>query len=85
MFKEELKIHFGSGSIDHSSKIEMIDEPYYFTRQIKFERAIKKKINEFNDTSSDSNVDRLKNDLNNLHSIMSTNIDLILNRQKNLD
>lgn len=70
--------------MDYSSKIEMIEEPYYFTRQVKFERQVKKKINEFNDTRSDANTDRLKSDLHNLHSIMSENIDLFLNREKDL-
>ena len=75
--------HFG-GNVDFSSKIELIEEPYYFTRQVKFERNVKKKINEYNDPRHENNAERLKADLTSLHSIMTENIDLFLNREKDL-
>lgn len=49
------------------------------------DRYIKKKKSEFQDTRSNENMERLKNDLYNLQNIMSQNIDLILDRDKNLN
>eukprot|EP01017_Pseudomicrothorax_dubius_P031387 TRINITY_DN4000_c0_g1_i1.p2 TRINITY_DN4000_c0_g1~~TRINITY_DN4000_c0_g1_i1.p2 ORF type:complete len:256 (+),score=61.87 TRINITY_DN4000_c0_g1_i1:965-1732(+) len=79
-FTEELKTAFGA--MDYRNKIETIEKPYFF---IKFERVLKRKKAEFQDTGSKTNIERLKNDLTNVHNIMSQNIDLLLDREKNLN
>ena len=96
-FVEELKSHYGTHNVDYRSKIETIEEPYYFIKFGKsmkkfvfgliiiIDRYIKKKKADFQDTRSNENMERLKTDLYNLQNIMSQNIDLILDRDKNLD
>ena len=51
----------------------------------KKEKDLKKKIQEFNDSNSTENLSRLKSDLYNVHSIMSQNIDLLMDRDNTLN
>jgi len=53
--------------------------------KIREDRYLKKKKTEYQDVRSNDNIERLKTDLYNLQNIMSQNIDLILDRDKNLD
>eukprot|EP01016_Furgasonia_blochmanni_P051881 TRINITY_DN821_c0_g2_i2.p2 TRINITY_DN821_c0_g2~~TRINITY_DN821_c0_g2_i2.p2 ORF type:complete len:134 (-),score=26.09 TRINITY_DN821_c0_g2_i2:184-585(-) len=78
---QEVRNHYGTGA-DYRLKIESIEDAYYF---LKFERIIKKKRAEFSDVRSNANTERLKNELYSVHNIMSQNIDLVLDREKNLN
>ncbi|KRX09532.1 Longin-like domain [Pseudocohnilembus persalinus] len=82
LFQEEMKKKFGTSGVDFYSKIQTIEEAYAF---ISFDRQIKKKNKEYQDIGSNSNIQRLKNDLYNLQNTMTENIDLILDRDKTLN
>lgn len=82
-FAEELKREFGSsGAVDYRSHIETIEKPYFF---VKFDRVMQKKKKEFQDPNSTKALDRLKDNLNEVSSVMRTNIDELLNRGENLE
>jgi vesicle transport protein SEC22 len=62
--------------------LETIDRPFYF---IKFEKFIKKKKQDYVDTGSRSNIERLNKEISDVHKIMTDNISLLLDREKNFE
>jgi vesicle transport protein SEC22 len=68
--------------VSYYSKLETIDRAYYF---IKFEKYLKKKKSEYMDSGSKSNIDRLNKEILDVHKIMTENINLLLDREKNLE
>ena len=81
-FNEELKNQFGTQSVSYYSKLETIDRANYF---IKFEKYIKKKKNEYLDSNSQNNIDRLNKELSDVHQIMAENINLIMDRDRTMN
>lgn len=77
-----MKSVFGSGSVDYYSKLETVDRAYYF---IKFEKFLKKKKSEYNDPNSNDNISKLNKEIMDLHQIMTENISLLIDRDKNLE
>jgi vesicle transport protein SEC22 len=76
-----LKNHFGTQSVSYYSKLETIDRNNYF---IKFEKYIKKKKSEYQESGNKGNLDKLNKEILDLHSIMTENINLILDRENSL-
>ena len=81
-FTEELKNQFGTQSVSYYSKLETIDRANYF---LKFEKYIKKKRNEYLDTKSNSNIERLNKEISDVHQIMAENLNLIMDRDRTLN
>ena len=81
-FTEELKNQFGTQSVSYYSKLETIDRANYFLR---FEKFIKKKRNEFLDVDDNSNIERLNREISDVHNIMKDNINLIIDRDRNMN
>eukprot|EP00746_Dinoflagellata_sp_MGD_P120972 gnl/MRDRNA2_/MRDRNA2_56302_c0_seq1.p1 gnl/MRDRNA2_/MRDRNA2_56302_c0~~gnl/MRDRNA2_/MRDRNA2_56302_c0_seq1.p1 ORF type:complete len:271 (-),score=46.95 gnl/MRDRNA2_/MRDRNA2_56302_c0_seq1:368-1180(-) len=81
-FQEELKIEFGTYSVDYQSRIDTIEKPYYF---IHFDRTIKKLKDEYKDSNSSKSLHRLNQSLYLVSGIMQQNIDDILLRGESLD
>ena len=81
-FTEELKNQFGTQSVSYYSKLETIDRANYF---LKFEKYIKKKKNEYQDTKNNSNIERLNREISDVHQIMAENINLIMDRDRTMD
>lgn len=81
-FTEELKNQFGTQSVSYYSKLETIDRANYFLR---FEKFIKKKRNEYLDTTKNNNVEKLNREISDVHQIMAENISLIIDREKTMN
>lgn len=81
-FQEELKIEFGTYSVDYQSRIDTIEKPYHF---IHFDRTIKKLKDEYKDSNSSKSLHRLNQSLSLVSGIMQQNIDDILLRGESLD
>jgi vesicle transport protein SEC22 len=80
-FTDELKNHFGTQSVSYYSKLETIDRTNYF---LKFEKFVKKKKAEYLDSGSKGNLEKLNKEILDVHKVMTENINLILDREKNL-
>ena len=81
-FTEELKNQFGTQSVSYYSKLETIDRANYF---LKFEKYIKKKRNEYLDVDNNNNIERLNREISDVHQIMKENINLIMDRDRNMN
>jgi vesicle transport protein SEC22 len=81
-FQEELKIEFGTYSVDYQSRIDTIEKPYHF---IHFDRKIKKLKDEYKDSNSSKSLHRLNQSLYMVSGIMQQSIDDVLLRGDNLD
>ena len=81
-FTEELKNQFGTQSVSYYSKLETIDRANYFLR---FEKFIKKKRNEYLDVDNNNNIERLNREISDVHQIMKENINLIMDRERNMN
>lgn len=81
-FSEELKNQFGTQSVSYYSKLETIDRANYF---IKFEKFINKKRNEYLDTGSQDNIDKLNKEISDVHQIMAESINLIMDRERTIN
>ena len=81
-FTEELKNQFGTQSVSYYSKLETIDRANYF---LKFEKFIKKKKNEYQDTKNNNNIERLNREISDVHQIMAENINLIMDRDRTMN
>ncbi|EAS02424.2 synaptobrevin (macronuclear) [Tetrahymena thermophila SB210] len=81
-FTEELKNTFGTTGVNYYSKLSTIETPYSF---IKFDRYIKRKCKEFSDQRSQANIDRIKNDMTDIHEIMTQVFSKVMDRTKNLN
>ena len=81
-FTEELKNQFGTQSVSYYSKLETIDRANYFLR---FEKFIKKKRNEYLDVDNNNNIERLNREISDVHQIMKENINLIMDRDRNMN
>jgi len=79
-FQQEVRSHYGT-SVDYRSKIETIEEPYYF---LKFDKFIKKLKTEFQDVKSNANMERLKTDLTDVQDVLAQSIDMLINRDSKL-
>jgi len=79
-FQQEVRNHYGT-SVDYRSKIETIEEPYYF---LKFDKFIKKLKTEFQDVKSNANMERLKTDLTDVQDVLAQSIDMLINRDSKL-
>lgn len=81
-FEEELKVEFGTHSVDYRSNIETIQKPYYF---IKFDREIQKRKQEYLDPRSHKSLAKLRQSLHDVTNIMRQNIDGIIQRGEDLE
>ena len=81
-FTEELKNQFGTQSVSYYSKLETIDRANYFLR---FEKFIKKKRNEYLDTTNNTNIEKLNREISDVHQIMAENINLIMDRERTMN
>jgi len=81
LFIQSLMADWGQG-VDIRSRIETIDKPYHF---IRFDRTIAKKKQEYRDPQSSGSMQRLNNSLQEVQSIMSRNIEDMLQRGENLE
>lgn len=81
-FQEELKVEFGTFSVDYQSRIDTIEKPYHF---IRFDRTIKKLQDEYKDSNSSRSLHRLNQSLHMVSGIMQQSIDDILLRGESLD
>ena len=52
---------------------------------MKLEKFLKQKKSEFNESSSRQITDKLNNEIQEVHKIMSENINLLMDREKNLE
>lgn len=78
-FIQELSKEYGDQWLNH---VGTAARPYQF---IKFDPFIQKKQREFVDPSSKQNTSKLNADLADIHSIMTKNIQEVLNRGEKLD
>jgi vesicle transport protein SEC22 len=76
-FLEELKRHYGTGSVDYRSQIETIQKPYFF---ITFDRVVQKKRAEFRDPNSTSAIAKLNEGLAEVNSIVRKSLEDIIAR-----
>ena len=76
-FLEELKRHYGTGSVDYRSQIETIQKPYFF---ITFDRFVQKKRAEFRDPNSSSAVQKLNEGLVEVNSIVRKSLEEMIAR-----
>jgi vesicle transport protein SEC22 len=81
-FIEELKRHYGTGSVDYRSQIETIQKPYYF---ITFDRTVQKKRAEFSDPNSSSALGKLNEGLAEVNSIVRKSLEEMIARGDALD
>lgn len=85
-FKQELRQEHGGVAdgtdMQWKQAIATADKPYAY---IRFERTITRLRREFQDSSSSSNVTRLKDDLSEVHSIMRRSIAEVLGRGEKLE
>jgi vesicle transport protein SEC22 len=75
MFREELKLQFGTGAVDYRSYIDSIVKPYSF---LSFDRQIMRKADEFRDPSSSLAIQKLHAGLVDVASVLRCNIGEIL-------
>lgn len=78
---KKMQNEFGSSGVDIRSRLETIDQPYYF---INFDKTIKKTIEKYSDSDSAENADIINNDLYDIQNAMTESFDLLLDREKNL-
>lgn len=76
-FVEELKRHYGTGSVDYRSQIETVQKPYYF---ITFDRTVQKKRSEFRDPNSSSAIAKLNDGLAEVNSIVRKSLEEMVSR-----
>lgn len=76
-FLEELKRHYGTGSVDYRSQIETIQKPYFF---ITFDRTVQKKRTEFSDPNSTSALAKLNEGLAEVNSIVRKSLEEMIAR-----
>jgi len=76
-FVEELKRHYGTGSVDYRSQIETIQKPYSF---ITFDRTVQKKRAEFRDPNSTSAISKLNEGLAEVNTIVRKSLEDIIAR-----
>lgn len=81
-FLEELKRHYGTGSVDYRSQIETIQKPYFF---ITFDRTVQKKRAEFRDPNSSSAMSKLNDGLAEVNSIVRKSLEEMIQRGDALD
>lgn len=77
LFLEELKRHYGTGSVDYWSQIETIQKPYFF---ITFDRAVQRKRLEFRDPNSTSAVAKLNEGLAEVNTIVRKSLEEMVAR-----
>ena len=76
-FVEELKRHYGTGSVDYRSQIDTIQKPYFF---ITFDRAVQRKRTEFRDPNSSSAVAKLNEGLAEVNTIVRKSLEEMIAR-----
>lgn len=76
-FLEELKRHYGTGSVDYRSQIETIQKPYFF---ITFDRVVQKKRADFRDPNSSSAMSKLNEGLAEVNSIVRKSLEEMIAR-----
>ena len=76
-FVEELKRHYGTGSVDYWSQIETIQKPYFF---ITFDRTVQRKRSEFRDPNSTSAIAKLNEGLAEVNTIVRKSMEEMLAR-----
>lgn len=81
-FIEELKNTYGTTGVDYYSKLSTIETPYSY---IKFDRYVKRKCKEFSDQRSSANIDRIKNDMTDIHEIMTQVFSKVMDRGNSLN
>ena len=88
MLEQKMQAEFGSSGVNIRSKLETIDQPYYF---ISFgscysyqDKNIKRQFERFRDLDSNENVDRINNELYDIQNAMTESFDLLLDREKNI-
>jgi vesicle transport protein SEC22 len=77
LFLEELKRHYGTGSVDYWSQIETIQKPYFF---ITFDRTVQRKRAEFRDPNSTSAVAKLNEGLAEVNTIVRKSLEEMVAR-----
>ena len=77
LFLEELKRHYGTGSVDYRSQIETIQKPYFF---ITFDRTVQRKRTEFRDPNSTSAVAKLNEGLAEVNTIVRKSLEEMVAR-----
>ena len=76
-FLEELKRHYGTGSVDYWSQIETIQKPYFF---ITFDRTVQRKRQEFRDPNSSSAIAKLNEGLAEVNTIVRKSLEEMVAR-----
>lgn len=76
-FLEELKRHYGTGSVDYRSQIETIQKTYFF---ITFDRTVQKKRAEFRDPNSTSAISKLNEGLAEVNTIVRKSLEEMIAR-----
>ena len=76
-FVEELKRHYGTGSVDYRSQVETIQKPYFF---ITFDRTVQKKRAEFRDPNSSSAIAKLNEGLAEVNTIVRNSLEEMIAR-----
>jgi vesicle transport protein SEC22 len=74
---EELKRHYGTGSVDYRSQIETIQKPYFF---ITFDRTVQRKRAEFRDPNSSSAIAKLNEGLTEVNTIVRRSLEEMVAR-----
>lgn len=82
LVQEDLKREFGTGSVDHRSRIDTLEKPYAFQR---LDRQIGRLRSEFQDPYSSKSIEKLKANLMEVTNVMKHNLDEVLLRGENLD
>jgi vesicle transport protein SEC22 len=77
LFLEELKKHYGTGSVDYRSQIETIQKPYFF---ITFDRTVQRKRAEFRDPNSTSAIAKLNEGLAEVNNIVRKSLEEMVAR-----
>ena len=72
LFLEELKRHYGTGSVDYRSQIETIQKPYFF---ITFDRTVQRKRAEYRDPNSSSAIAKLNEGLAEVNTIVRRSLE----------
>eukprot|EP00929_Paragymnodinium_shiwhaense_P008901 TRINITY_DN112889_c0_g1_i1.p1 TRINITY_DN112889_c0_g1~~TRINITY_DN112889_c0_g1_i1.p1 ORF type:complete len:309 (+),score=75.88 TRINITY_DN112889_c0_g1_i1:74-928(+) len=81
-YEGELKMRFGTGSVDYRSQIDTIEKPYFFQR---FEKQIGRKTEEFRDPGSSHAIRKLHAGLAEVSCTMRSSIDELLQRGEALE
>lgn len=79
-FIDELKRDYGDSS--YQQQIDLVARPYAF---IKFDKCIQKKRKEYADPNSKNNMNKVQDDLADVHSIMKQNIQEVLTRGEKIE